>query len=95
MKTKEVVELLEDLKLSYNPKGKRDLAYKYFSLINDSLQFAIDKLEATSDSKPIDANDISFNIGDTFINFRDMTPKEQWIRIFKMLEENGYVIWLA
>ena len=55
----------------------------------------IETLEATNDSKPTDASDVAFNIGDTFIDFRNTAPKDQWIRIFEMLKENGYVVRLA
>ena len=35
---------------------------------------------------------VAFDIGDTFIQFETMSPKEQWYRIITLLDSHGYVV---
>ena len=51
-------------------------------------------VEASQYNTLLDAasDEIAWDIGDTFIRFDDMTPVEQWRRIHRLLEENGYHI---
>ena len=35
---------------------------------------------------------ISYVVGDTFLNFHDVSPRDQWIRIAKILRVHGLAI---
>ena len=63
---------------------------KIIKNFDDAIKRAKLKVRAKQDG--VSASDDSFDIGDTFIRFDDMSPREQWIRIFQMLNENGYSV---
>jgi len=47
---------------------------------------------ATDDQDRKAGDEMAFMIGDTFIDFHDLSPQKQWVRIMKALRAHGFEI---